>query len=72
MDEEQPAQSQEQPNQDSNLRTPQADQPVPREGDREPDAVPTPAPDAEPPSQEEHVVTERETVRQETQTESNE
>lgn len=74
MDEEQdrnpdqPAQSQEQPAQDSNLRTPQADQPVPRERERVADSVPTPAPDVEPPNEgvrEEVREVRTETVRQE-------
>jgi hypothetical protein len=44
---EQPATSQEQPNQDSNLTTPQPDQPVPSEGERQ-DAAPDPAQDSPP------------------------
>lgn len=41
---EQPAQSQEQPTEDSNLTTPQADQPVPSEPERTGEDVPTPPP----------------------------
>lgn len=44
---EQPQDAQEQPNQDSNLTTPQPDQPVPPEGERQ-DAAPDPAQDSPP------------------------